>query len=415
MKNAPPFWCFALLSTIRRLKMRLTGDLFRWVRRARTVLFSLLASCTMATVVVAAVVSAVDDSPAPVAWLSGAALTQKLAQPGDVFWQGTPLRETLGKFSRAQRVAILIDRRVDPSQRIEAALRAVPVGDIIEAAAADLRLGHCRLGPVVYLGPPEVTRRLRTVAEILRQQARQLPTPVARKLLESKRLEWDDFAEPRELLRQLAASVGIEIDNIELVPHDLWAAADLPPLPLTDRMTLIAGAFDLTLEISGDGKTFSLVPVPDEVAIVRSYPAGSKADDLAKRYSELAPDAGVEIDGTEIRVEGLLEDHEKIATSRSPAPPSGQRPAGPAPEGETRFTANVVKKPARQVIEHFARQLGFELAIDEAALSRSGISLDTLVSFSVKEATLDELLTATLEPVGCRFARQGKTIRVVPK
>jgi hypothetical protein len=37
-----------------------------------------------------------------------------------------------------------------------------------------------------------------------------------------------------------------------------------------------------------------------------------------------------------------------------------------------------------------------------------------VVSFSVRDATVDELFEAVLSPAGCTFRREGKTILVVP-
>ena len=47
------------------------------------------------------------------------------------------------------------------------------------------------------------------------------------------------------------------------MPHDLWAAADLPPISLVDRLTLIAIQFDLTFKVAEHGKRLELVPVPE--------------------------------------------------------------------------------------------------------------------------------------------------------
>ena len=47
-------------------------------------------------------------------WLTGAALARRLAEPTDLEWQSNAtLRESLGRLSRAVRVAIVLDRRID--------------------------------------------------------------------------------------------------------------------------------------------------------------------------------------------------------------------------------------------------------------------------------------------------------------
>ena len=64
----------------------------------------------------------------------------------------------------------------------------------------------------------------------------------------------------------------IEIQGTDRIPHDLWAAGDLPPLNLTDRLTLVAAQFDLTFAIDPTGESVSLVEMPATVEISRSYP-----------------------------------------------------------------------------------------------------------------------------------------------
>lgn len=367
--------------------------------------------------------------PAPGAgaeWLTGASLRAKLAQPANVLWHEAPLRATLNKFSRAEQVALLIDRRVDPGQEIDAELQAVPVEAVFEQVAESRGLGLTRFGPVVYLGPPDVTARLRTLAEMRHDDVRRLPAPVAARLAESRPLAWDDFATPRAILERLAAEGRIEITGLDQIPHDLWAAADLPALPLVDRITLVAVQFDLTFQISA-GQTppdsacrLTLVPLPAEVAIVRSYPAGREPQKLVDKWQALAPQCRFKIAADKIYVKGRVEDLKRIEGGTDQ--PAAKREGGTqrARRGKstkppvTRFTGRVVDKPLGEVLQYIGTQLGLEMKIDREALARSGVSLDQLVSFSVKDASTDDLLEAVLGPAGCTYQRRGMTIEIKP-
>ena len=228
-------------------------------------------------------------APAPPAWLAGAALQERLAQPSaEVYWSGLPLRQALSRFSRAARVAILVDRRIDPGQKVDLSLSTMPLREALDQIAEHLDVGMSLPGALVYYGPAEVASRLWTLAELRREEARRLPASAGRKFLQAERLAWPDFATPRDLLTQLASQSGIELLGLEQVPHDLWAAADLPAIPLVDRLTLIAVQFDLTFRIADSGDRVTLVPVPDDVAIVRSYPAGREPEALAALRRALA-------------------------------------------------------------------------------------------------------------------------------
>ena len=216
-----------------------------------------------------------------------------------------------------------------------------------------------------------------------------------RKFLLPKRTRWDDFATPRDLLAQLAAESAIEISGLELVPHDLWAGADLPPVSLIERLTLIAGQFDLTFQIAADAGAVALIPVPDDVTIARTYPGGRNPEQLAERYRTLAPESQVELVAGKIQVRGLLEDHERITGSRRTARREAAQPTGDSP-GKKRYTVRDAKGQLGPMLEELAGRLDLELRIDHEALRQAKISLQQPVAFSVEEATLDELFEAVV-------------------
>jgi len=330
-----------------------------------------------------------------------------------VYWSDTPLREAVYNLARSRRVAVLLDRRVDPNQRIDLQLQDVSVEAILRHVAASRRLGVSRVGPLFYLGPARFTSQLRTLVELRREEVRGLPRAAAAKYVGTGPMQWDDFATPRDLLARLAAENGIGIFGLEQVPHDLWAGGDLPPLALVDRISLVAGQFDLTFHVVGDGDGIRLVPLPDEVAIVRSYPGGPNPERRASQWAALLPESQIRLVGERIFVKGLLEDHERITADERPSRWSRPRP-GVRGRGEKRITVREAKGPLGPVLEQLAQRLQLELKIDREAMRRAGISLDEQVSFSVREATYDELFKAVLGPVGCTFRRRGNVIEVMP-
>ena len=200
---------------------------------------------------------------------------------------------------------------------------------------------------------------------------------------------------------------------MEQIPHDLWAAADLPPLELIERLTLIAGQYDLTFQVSADGNRLTLVPVPEHVELVRTYQAGRQAQQTAKNFASLAPQARVQVEGDKIIVSGTVEDHERISSPHRTAERSTTKPAD-TDLASKRFTLTVTKQPIGPLLEQLAPQLNLELKIDAKALEQAGVSLDQLVSFSVKNATVDELLQAALKHTGLKFIRRGNIVQIEP-
>lgn len=356
-------------------------------------------------------------------WLTGAAFRRQLqetAGPTGPSWSGTPLREALNNLARARHVAVLLDRRVDPGQRLELNAEGRPLEEVFDAISRDRGLGVSIFEPVVYLGPPQAALRLRTLIAVRLEEVEQLPVAERRKFLATAPLAWADFATPRDVLTAMTGQAGVRVAELDRVPHDLWAAASVPALNLVERLCLVLGQFDLTFQVEPDGRTIRPVPVPGEVAVVRSYPAGTRPEETARRLAALAPGAEVRVSGARVFVKGLVEDFERIDSPERPAAPPGTgpdaKPAKPVPVGQIRIDSLAVQnKPLRQVLDVLGPKLGLEFQIDEQALRQAGISLDQLVSFEVKNATVDRLLAEMLKPAGLSFHRRDRTVLVRPE
>jgi Arc/MetJ family transcription regulator len=346
-------------------------------------------------------------------WLTGPELEKRLGEPVDIVFGENPLREALAHLSRDKNVAILIDRRVDPGRKVEISLHQTPLTAAFGAIAEKCGLEISIVGPVVYFAPPYAACIERTLVALRQDDIGRLPAVAARKLSQPKSMSWDDLAEPRRLLEKLGKEAGVEIAGLDQVPHDLWAAADLPPLSFVERMTLIAGQFNLTFAVSADGNRITLVPVPEKVELLRTYRTGRQAQIVAKKYAALAPQARIQIAGDKILVAGLVEDHEAIT-----APPESVARSAPgasdAAFASKRYTLKVAEKPIGPLLRQLADQLRLEIRIDADAVAQAGISLDKRVSFSVKNATVDELFRAALEPASLKFTRRGNTIQIEP-
>jgi len=331
--------------------------------------------------------------------LTGAQFDRQMQQVVGAAWSGVPLREALRDFCGAQRVAVLLDRLVAAD---------VPLRQALERIAEDRGLGMTLVGPVVYFGPPEAAAKLRTLAALGLEQVRRLPPAAQRKFLLPEPLEWDDFATPRELLEGLAREVGLRLAGLERVPHDLWAGAELP---LVDKLTLVAVQFDLSCTISPGGDTITLVPVPDDIGLVRSYPGGSRPQQVAQRYAALAPDARIKAVGDTVWVKALIEDHERLAGTRRRTPNSQRRPpAGPTETRIERF--RVAEVPVGAVLESVCRGLNLQLQIDQQSIGAAGALLDQRVSVEVEKATVDELLEAIVRDTPLTIRRRGKVVEV---
>jgi len=355
--------------------------------------------------------SAENSKAAQGTWLTGSALAKRLSAPTDIVWSGKSFRAALESLSRAEKIAMVLDRRIDPDAPVNVAISGKTLAEALAAVSQRQNAALCMVGPVVYIGPPAAARRLRTLVWLRSEEVKALPAETMKVWNRPRPLTWPDLAEPRQLLAQLARDSNIELKGLELVPHDLWAAADLPPLSLAERLSLVAIQFELTFTIAADGKTASLVPIPDDVAIVRSYDGGRQPEALAKRYASLAPEAQISISGGKVWVKGLLEDHERI-TSPPAKPPEASQPRDIELVRVERLAIKNI--PLGKALENIAAKLELQLHIDRPAIAAAGISLEQPVSIEASGLTVDQLLAEMVKSTGLTVQRTGRTVRVAP-
>lgn len=176
------------------------------------------------------------------------------------------MRRALKGLAESSGEAIVIDRRIDPDQPVSLERQGASPAEIVAAAANELGLAVMNVGPVLYIIPPVKAESIK--ADLARQMAvaRRLKPAQAKVWMRSATLAWPDLAEPRGVLTELAAQEKISLQGAENVPHDLWPAADLPPLPLVERLTLILAPFDLTWQTEDEGRGIAIVPLAEAPA-----------------------------------------------------------------------------------------------------------------------------------------------------
>ena len=358
---------------------------------------------------------AADESTASAAddggWLTGDRLDRQLEMPVESLrWASNPLRNALGSLSRSQRAAIFLDRRVDPDQPIDFSVQNEPLRQVIQRLAEQLRIGACRVGPVIYFGPADTATVLGTAAELRRDEIRRWPASFSTRLLAAQPVAWPELAQPRELIGRLVQQSRIEIDGLEQVPHDLWPAVDLPPLDFAEHLSLLLAGFGLTFEAVEKTPRVRLVPLPTSVAMERSYRmSGRQAEQIAELLRKQFPAAEVRKHPEGLLVRGPVEvQHAVDRWMRGGSTAPTKRP--PPTAGQVRYTLEVKNQPVGAVAKALAERLGLQIAYDPQIQDK----LQDPVSFRVEEVTRDQLLDALLRPAGLTFEITGQTLTVLP-
>ena len=163
-------------------------------------------------------------------WATGPDLQKRLAQSIDITWAENPLRQALEGLARQENTAVLIDRRIDPGRKIAISLRQTPLRDAFEKIAQRCDMGISMVGPVAYFAPAETAEKVRTLIVLRREDVSRASSKASKNFQRRKAVVWDNLAQPRELLEKIGTEYGFKIAGLDQIPHDLWAAADLPPL-----------------------------------------------------------------------------------------------------------------------------------------------------------------------------------------
>lgn len=359
------------------------------------------------------------ESPVPAA--TSQELQRRLAEPVSVVWSGAALRDALVTRGRLSGIALFVDRRVDPGLTLELTAAEQPAIDVFAQVAAAHRLGVSLFGPVVVVGPPEAMADLRTVAALRQQETQTLPFDLRNALTRKSPATWSDLAEPRGLLVQAAAEARLTVANAELLPHDLWPAAELPPLTLLERLTLLTAPFDLTFQIDGTTRRLTLRPIDEQPRVTRTYTLGAAAEATLARWQSLAPDAELRREGATIVARARVEDHEKLKPGAGGATPVAARPSGTkaaasgsADPSQRRYTLRLKNKPFSELIKLLRDTHKLPIEVDETAVRNAGISLEKWTSVEVADATLEELLRQAGAPLGLTVRAEAGKLRILP-
>ena len=248
--------------------------------------------------------------------LTGRALRDALDERQSVTSQGISLRQAVRDLIIDTGIAIVLDRRVDPSRLLDASTEYVTtrnsISAVAESAAASASFGD----DFVMIGPGVATTRFRTLVAINRKSIlnmrRDMDAELYRSLGKSRDWSWPDLSEPRQLIVEAAAVLGTTVDNPEMIPHDLWAKVTLPPLGFVDFATLVLNQFDLNFEFTPHS-TLRIVPGVESVVIEQTHRVPSREKDVVvQRWQKEFPRLIVTWKGSSAMVTATVETHERL-------------------------------------------------------------------------------------------------------
>jgi hypothetical protein len=349
-------------------------------------------------------------------------LQKRLQRQVSITWKGQSLAGALAGLSDRENLGVWLDRRVDPDQSIELALRGVSLQQALEAMARSCDLHVAYMGSIAYLGPDDAASQIMALREKLRGVLENSPRILRQKWFHRSAWTWPRLSEPRRLLQNLFSGTPIKLSGVERVPYDLWDARQLPRMTRVDQATLLLIGFDLTLQIAPDGKRCQVVPIERPVIITRQYTIRANQAPAIARLRRQFPDLNMEPLGTErsptaLRVTGAWSEQQQFRQALEGRPRvrqqrDSQDSVRPDPQGRRVYSLEIREQSLRNVLQQLASQLPVELTWDERQLATSGHSLDIRISCKVRSVSLEQLLEAVLTPAGLHYQRVGRQIRI---
>lgn len=319
----------------------------------------------------------------PSNWLSGRRLDRqtRLALYGQ--WSAAPLGPLLRQLSDQQRIAIFIDRRVDPSLPITLTANDLTWEQLLQALASDHGYGFCRLDDLYYFGPAEISLSLPGAYAKLKNQLIKRRRELKIDWSKTVPLAWPALSRPRLLLQKLAAENGIVLLHADRIPHDLWPAADLPEVPLHQQAILLALGFDKWIAISKTGARMKVVNFPatssGSFVVAQVGDAEATAADLSSRFPQLK---FRKIGKSNIQVTGgfetMLPAIQELVNRQVPLKVASS---------EARYTVKL-KGTRGSILATVAQQLNVQLRFDR----ESRALLEDYIELNIVDATLEEIL-----------------------
>jgi hypothetical protein len=347
--------------------------------------------------------------------LSGSPLAHRLETRVSITWEGQQLGQALARLGEAQKIALWLDRRVDPDTPLDITATDRTLPEVLDEIGQPHGWSASVFAGIVYFGPRQTAEDLATLAALARQRLANAPAASRASWLKAETWSIPRLSQPRELLRDLVQSAGATLTGDEQISLDLWPDRKLPALAVIDRAVLVLSGFDLTCQVSENGRQLQVVPIKRPVQITRDYSvSSSRAADVERVLQQLSAQ-NIERRGARLVVSARVEAHEAIAAALRGRPPVAAPPRKmpkSVDEPQQRYSLRVDNKPVGAVVDQLAKQLKFEVFWEEGASTNSQQIRATLVSCNVRDVDADALLRAILEPAKLSFEREGGTVTI---
>jgi len=259
---------------------------------------------------------------------TGRRLEQALETRRALSMQAVPVRKIVTDLQEQAGICIVVDRRIDPSQRLTINTGFISTENLLRQVAAKLPAADISVNrSFVYMGPVDAARCLRTLCEqkrlLVLDARREFEKEAYAKVSKVELQTWGELVSPRDLVMEFSENAGLKVVNPDAIPHDLWHAAQLSAMPFAESATLVLTQFDLTFDIDPAKVECTIIPIPEVVLLERKHSVPSRLRDVAeKQLMETFRGLETQWERSAVLVHATYEQHEQIATLLSGKDPT---------------------------------------------------------------------------------------------
>ena len=255
-------------------------------------------------------------------------------QPVQLNWEQIRLRDGLDQLSKSSGVPILLDRRIDPDQRISLSSDHDPIIPTLKKLADKIgaadKQSSARSFILAHRRRPSGSRQSSSWQKDNFRAIDRLPI----RDNGSTAGHWNGttWPSPRELLERLTDAARLRrLPSGGPIPHDLWAANRLDGLSLIERFMAVLIQFDLTFEpVEQSGDVTPNSAGPDSRITIYDPPIYGRRGCRkkgARTWRNQFPEAGIRVVGRQIEVQTTAENHRRLLSNRPKRKNNAKLPA----------------------------------------------------------------------------------------
>lgn len=357
----------------------------------------------------------VDNRP-PTQFLTGRKLALQNEESLTITWGEIDLRTRVTRLARTQQAGIFLDRRIDSQFHRPVEFKDQTLESILWRLAGQAGGSVCRLDNLYYIGPAATVASLPDQIESAKADLKSRRSRMKVSWHRTVRYRCKGVSDIHTILKSVAQDHRFAIENLEVIPHDVWLGFELPTMPLSQLVQILAAGFDQTVVWSDDGSTirFEKSQPPETIAKRLKLPKHLRTSQYAATARSCRRDLEtleVKQRGSSIDVRGPFEDvlefESRLVAFQRPGKSSPSKRKRPGTEKEV-FTLSEVTASRLDFFRTVASQLELRLDTNQAAPS----ALRERINVDVKNASIDELLDAIVKGSQLKASIEGTLLKV---